>query len=211
MKIVFQDYEIEIADDQTYGTQSTDNNFVYDFVYQDKEAMDYKSSNHGIMIFHGGQLIKSAIVCAVGGGTYVHESSAIVMKNDLYVACADKVFSLSLPHLKLRWATKVDMATCFGVYKSGDAIFTHGEVSVTRLGTDGQIVWETGLRDIIVTVDSDKESFILRDNYIELEDFNRNNYKLDFNGKFIEDKPSEKQIHYDQIDKERQKKWWKIW
>jgi hypothetical protein len=50
----------------------------------------------------------------------------------------------------------------------------------------------------------------MRVNYIELEDFNRNNYKLDFNGKFIEDKLSDTQIRYDRIDNQRQKKWWKI-
>ena len=106
---------------------------------------------------------------------------------------------------------KADMATCFGIYKADNGLFTHGEISVTRLGTDGQIVWQTGLRDIIVTIDSDKDSFIMHEDYIELEDFNRNNYKLDFNGKFIEDTLSELQIRYNQIDKQRQKKWWKIW
>ena len=95
--------------------------------------------------------------------------------------------------------------------QSGQWTFTHGELSVTRLGTDGKIIWQTGLSDIIVTLDSEKDSFIMHDDYIELEDFNRNNYKLNFHGKFIEDKLSDTQIRYDQIDKQRQKKWWKIW
>ncbi len=191
MKIVFQNYEIEITDDALYQNKSTDNNFAYDFAYLDEEANQYRSSNHAIKIFQKGQLIKSAIVCAVGGATAIHPKSAIVDDNSLYIACANKVFSLSLPDLKLRWATEVDWATCFGIYSADDGLFTHGELFVTRLETDGQIIWQTGLRDIILTIDSDKDSFILHDNYIELEDFQRNQYKIDFKGKFIEEKLSD--------------------
>jgi hypothetical protein len=186
MKIVFQNYEIEITDEPLYENKSTDNNSTYDFVYLDEEANQYRSSNHAIKIFQRGQLIKSAMVCAVGGATAIHPKSALAKDNSLYIACANKVFSLTLPDLKLRWATKVDLATCFGIYKADDALFTHGEFLVTRLETDGQIVWQTGLRDIILTIDSDKDSFILHDNYIELEDFEGNEYKIDFKGNFTD-------------------------
>jgi hypothetical protein len=212
MKIAFQDNQkIEIINDTTYKTESTDNNFAYDLVYKDEDAGKYQSSNHAVKIFRDGQLIKSAIVCAVGGSTTIHDNSAVIKDHDLYIVCADKVFSLSLPDLQLRWIMRADQATCFGIYKADNGLFTHGELSVTRLGTDGQIIWQTGLRDIIVTVDSDKDSFIMHDDYIELEDFLRNNYKLDFNGRFIEETLSDTQIRYNQIDKQRQKKWWKIW
>lgn len=211
MKIAFQSYEIELTNDTTYKPESTDNKLGYDLVYLDKEASEYQSSNHAIKIFQGGQLIRSAIVCAVGGSTTIHNNSAVVIDKDLYVACADKVFSLSLPDLNLRWYIQVDQATCFGIYKASDGLFTHREISVTRLATEGQVIWQTGLRDIIVTVEGDNNSFIMHEGYIELEDFIRNKYKLDFNGKFLEEKLSDTQIHYDQIYKEGRKKWWKIW
>ena len=188
MKIAYQSYEIELTDDKPYDSKSTDNKFIYDFVYLDKEATGYQSSNHAIKIFQTGQLIRSAVVCGVGGRTTIHDNSAVVKDDNLYVACADKVFSVSLPDLKLRWIIQADQATCFGIYKADNGLFTHGELSVTRLGTNGQIIWQTGLRDIIATVDSDKDSFIMHDDYIELEDFNRNKYKLNFNGNFIEEK-----------------------
>jgi len=211
MKIPFQDYEIEITNDTTFKIGSADNTFTYDFVYQDEEVNEYQSSKHAIKVFQDGQLIKSAIVCAVGGGTTIHDNSAVVKDDSLYIACADKVFSLTLPDLQLRWTMQADQATCFGIYKADNGLFTHGELSVTRLGVDGQIVWQTGLRDIIVAIDSDKDSFIMHGDYIELEDFQRNNYRLDFNGKFIDEKLSDAQLRYDQIDRQRQKKWWKIW
>jgi len=186
MKIPFQDYELEITNEPTHKVGSADNTFIYDFVYLDEDAIDYQSSKHAIKIFQEEKLIKSAIICAVGGSTTIHENSAVVIDDNLYIACADKVFSLTLPDLQLRWKLQADQATCFGIYKADNELFTHGELSVTRLGTNGKIIWKTGLRDIIVTIDSDKNSFIMHDDYIELEDINRNNYKLDFSGKFIE-------------------------
>lgn len=211
MKIPFQDYELEITNEPTHKVGSADNTFIYDFVYRDEDAIDYQSSKHAIKIFQEEKLIKSAIVCAVGGSTTIHGNSAVVIDDNLYIACADKVLSLTLPDLKLRWKLQADQATCFGIYKAENGLFSHGELSATRIGTNGQIIWQTRLRDIIVTINSDKDSFIMHDDYIELEDFNRNKYKLDFSGKFIEDKLSDTQIRYDQIDKRRQKKWWEIW
>ena len=86
MKIEFQDSEIEITDDTTYKIGSTDSNFLYDFVYLDEQANVYQSSKHAIKIFRNGQLIKSAIVCAVGGSTTIHDNSAVVKDCNLYVA-----------------------------------------------------------------------------------------------------------------------------
>jgi len=186
MRIILQKYEIEITNDKQYRKQSADNSFAYDFVYLDEEASVYRSSNHAIKIFQDGRLFKSALVCAVGGATTTHNNCAIAKDDALYLACANKVFSLSIPDLKLRWMKAVDLATCFGIYEADKALFTHGELSVTRLATDGQIVWETYLRDIIVTIDDGKDSFIMRSDHIALEDFSGNNYKLDFNGNFLE-------------------------
>lgn len=212
MTISFQTYQIEITDDKTYRVGSADNDFTYDSVHLSEETRDYQTSNHAIKIFQDEKLIKSAIVCAAGGGgTFVHENSTAVKDDSLYIACSNKVFALSLPDLTLQWMTQVDIATCFGIYQADNGLFTHGEVSVTRLGTDGTIIWEMGLRDIIVTIDSDKDSFILHDDHIELEDFNKNNYKLSFDGKLIEETLSETQIRYDKIDLRQKKKWWKIW
>src|SRR5579871_1563272 len=152
LKITFFDYEIDVTDDATYSKASTDNDSPYDFVYQDEEAREYQSSNHAIKLFRGGELIKSAIVCAVPAYTAIHKHSAVLKDNNLYVACGDKVFSVALPDLELKWMVQVDQSMCLGIYKADDGLFAHGELSVTRLGVDGKIIWQTGLRDIIVTV-----------------------------------------------------------
>jgi len=103
------------------------------------------------------------------------------------------------------------MATCFGIYKADNGLFTHGEMSVARLDHNGLIVWQTGLRDIIVNIEENREQneFVMHDTYISLLDFNNNKYQLGFDGKFISEQLSEQQKHWDLIDKKRnQRKFW---
>lgn len=218
LKLTFDKYDIELSNDKVFKLNSADNNFKYDFVYHDEEATKFQCSQHAIKVLLGGQLYKSAIVCAIAGGTTIHSQTAVIDGNDIFICCADKIFSLSLPDLSLNWMTQVDMATCFGIYKADNGLFTHGEMSVTRLNRNGTILWETGLRDIIVYIDEEQryqDAFLIHDNYIALMDFNGNKYQLDFNGKFISEQLSNQQKRWDGIEAKRNQKdkktWWKFW
>jgi hypothetical protein len=211
-KLNYDIYEIEIINEPTYTTGSADNNFNYDFVYHDTDSLEYNSSNHGLKLYKDGQLIKSAIVCASAGATGISDNSVIIDQNNILICCADKLYCLSLPDFKLNWVTQTDQATCFAVYKADNGLFTHGELEITRLDKKGNIIWQTGLRDIIVNVENEKDCFVLRENFIELQDFNSNIYHLDFDGNFIKETLSESQKLSDLNDKKiNQKKWWKLW
>jgi hypothetical protein len=217
LKLNFDKYDIELSNDEDFKLNSADNNFKYDLVYHDEEAPKFQCSQHAIKVFEGGQLYKSAIVCAIAGGTTIHSKSAVINGKDIFICCADKVFSLLLPDLTLNWMTQVDMATCFGIYKADNGLFTHGEMSVTRLDHAGQINWQTGLRDIIVNIEENREQdeFVMHDTYISLMDFNSNKYQLGFDGKFISEQISEQQKRWDialkKINKKHEKPWWKFW
>jgi hypothetical protein len=103
MNIPFQDYEIEITNDTTFKVGSADNTFTYDFVYQDEEAKEYESSKHASKVFQDGQLIKSAIVCAVGGSTTIHDKSAVVKEfSSLNCLCWQSILAItSWPTIKM--------------------------------------------------------------------------------------------------------------
>ena len=195
LNLTFKKYAIELYKDEAFKLNSADNNFKYDFVYHDEEATKYQCSQHAIKVCEDEKIYKSAIVCAGAGGTTIHSQSAIIVDNDIFICCADKVFSLSLPDLTLNWITQVDMATCFGINLADNGLFTHGEMSVTRLDLKGQIIWQTGLRDIIVNIEENREQdeFVMHDTYISLMDFNTNKYQLGFDGKFISEQLSEQQ------------------
>jgi len=206
---------VELSNDPTYRIDSADNNFTYDFAYGDKETEVYLGSNHGIKILSPGRLIKSAIVCGVAGGTAIHSHSAVIADGNIFICCANKVFSLSLPDLKLNWLMEVDMAKCFGIYKADEGLFTHGELTVTRINVNGEIIWQTGLRDIIVNIEENKtqNEFVMHDTYISLMDFNSNTYQLGFDGVFIGEQLSPQQRHWDSLRNKVEKKtpWWKFW
>jgi hypothetical protein len=213
LTISFDIYEIIIDDDESYRIGSVDNNYNYDFCYNDQDALTFSPRKHSIKIYKDNKIYKSAIVCAVPLGMKVSGTSAVIEKDDIFICCANKVFSLKLPDLTLNWITKVDEASCYGIYKADNGLFSYGEIEVARLDYNGKIVWSTGVIDILANIDSDQDCFILHDTFIELLDFNYNRYKLDFNGNFIEIIKSDIQKREDLTYPKRMKKepWWKIW
>lgn len=107
----------------------------------------------------------------------MHEHSALVIDDRLYLAVGDHVacLSLELPH-RLIWATRVDTATCFGVYwDSGRAaLISHGELEVSRLSLRGHLLWQSSGADIF------SNGFRLLPEYIEVVDFNQTIYCIDY-------------------------------
>jgi len=184
MILYFNNYVLELFEDPTYKIGSIENNFTYDFVYYDNDYIDLYTSRHGVKIFEKGTLIKSAIICAFGGTSNIGNNSAIIDNENLLICCGNKVFCLQLPSLLLNWVTETDESACFAIYKANNAIFTHGEIEITRLDENGNIVWQKSLMDIIVNINNAENCFILHENHIELQDFSSNKYTIDFNGNF---------------------------
>ena len=211
LRLSFDKYEVELVNESEYTFNSSDNAFNYHLVYQDNQP--YQGSKHGIKVFLNGGIYQSAIVKASGGATGIYYDSAIVDNHNLLVCCSNQIFCLSLPDLNLNWMTKVDMATCFGIYKTDDTIITWGEMTIARLDRSGNILWSTGFRDIIFKLDdSDGSAFLLRDKFVEITDFAGNKYKVDFDGKIIEDIKSDLQKRSDLAHIRLSKKpWWKFW
>lgn len=184
IELNFAEYRIELVDESTYTPNSTDNVFAYKNVFTDSESDVFQSTNHGVKIYKGEELFSNTLICAVGGATGIHENSAVIIENDILICCADKIFSLSLPILSLNWMKKVDSATCFQIFNTKNGIFVHGELEASKIDKSGNIIWSVGFADILVTPDG-KDSFILHDDFIEIQDWNHSKYKLDFDGNFI--------------------------
>lgn len=112
-----------------------------------------------------------------GGCSAVHPRSAAVASDRIFVAVGDHVVCLSLtvPH-PLLWTTRVDDATCFGVYwdESRQAIFSHGELQIMRLAADGEPVWSVSGADVF------SEGFSLYEDYVEAVDFDYRVYRFDY-------------------------------
>jgi hypothetical protein len=165
-------YLLRIRDEPLYTARSTDNKYVFDREYF---LGDYMTSKHGVECQTTDGVKASCILFAGGGGSTVHDYSAILLEDRCLVAVGNSIVAIQLPKLDLIWHSVVDMATCFGVYYSHkhQCIISHGECEITRLSESGKIVWSYSGRDIF------SEGFILHEDIIEVRDFNNDNYLID--------------------------------
>ncbi len=184
IELSFDEYKIELSDDPDFSSDSTDNSFSFEKVFIDEDSDIYHSTKHGIKVYKDEKLLSSALICAVGGATGIHENSAVIIENDILICCSDKIFSLCLPDLNLNWMKQVDDATCFRIFNTKNGIFVHGEFQASKIDKDGSIIWSVGFADILVTPEG-KDEFIFHDNFIEIQDWNHTKYRLGFNGNLV--------------------------
>lgn len=202
---------VEVFDDTAF-TQPVDNSTSYDIVIQAEKDKPYSpNSQHAIKVYKDGRVIKTAIILASGGGTGVHEDTALFDQGNLIIRCCNKLFSLTLPDLNTNWVTEPDWATCFSVHKYQNTYITHGETSIARIDRTGKELWSYGGADIFVCLD-EGNPFEMHDDFIELTDFNGSKYKIDYNGETINYEPSgySKQEPVT-VYLKSQKPWWKFW
>jgi outer membrane protein assembly factor BamB len=140
----------------------------------------------GIKIYHSDGLLKSALLGAQGGGTTVHKTSFITELNRIVTCCSDTIFCLSIPDLSLIWKTKADQSTCFEIFKYNTDYIVHGELEITRLDNNGNILWQREGADIFTTLNSVESDFIITQDHILATDWGNRKYKFDFDGGSIE-------------------------
>ena len=141
----------------------------------------------GIKVFKDDHLFKSAIIGSIGGGTTNHAKATIFEDERFLICCSDSVFCLSIPDLTLLWRTQADEASCFEIFKFKDNYIIHGELEITRLDKNGEILWQHSGADIFTTI-AGKDDFELTDKYIIAKDFENRIYKFDYNGTDFTDK-----------------------
>ena len=61
----------------------------------------------------------------------------------------------------------------------------HGELEISRLSNDGQIVWQQSGADIFTTTNGHEDDFLLTDKCIIATDWNNKKYQFDFDGNSI--------------------------
>jgi hypothetical protein len=167
-------FTLTLLDDPTYTPGSADNLRRYDREYCLVE--EYRPvSQYGLVCRQPDGMTRSCILLAGGGASGVHEHSAVVVNDSCFVGLGDMLCCLSLPTLDLMWATKVDTATCFGVYycPRRDCLLSHGELEIARVTLSGEILWSTSGADIF------SEDFRIVGDEVEVVDFNHSVYRID--------------------------------
>lgn len=185
MKIDTGKYQIQLSQESNYKKDSTANKFEFENHYFDEEDYEF-STQIGVKVYEKENLISSAIICASGGASGIHEKSQIADEDRITICCSDQVFSLSIPNLNLNWNTKADEATCFEIFELNRDFIIHGELEISRISHDGKIIWQRGGADIFTTLDSKEDDFRLTDKYIFATDWENRKYQFDFDGNEIE-------------------------
>jgi len=172
-KVTVGDYTIDIFVDRAFSPN--DSVHKYDYTYFD-QTDSYCSTIIGIELYEEENLQKAGVIGAGGGATGIYNTSFVFDNNRIVICCSDSVFCLSIPDLSLLWKTKADMATCFEIYKYKSDYIIHGELEITRLGHDGEIIWQQSGADIFTG------PFVIADDYILATDWDNKEYKFDFDG-----------------------------
>jgi len=165
----------ESSDTPRYDARSADNACAPEQEYLLGDDGCRPSSRHRIVIRRGDTVLASRVLLAGGGGSGVHEHSALVRADTCYVAVGPFVCALELPTLRLLWHTQADTATCFGVYDAPGyaSLISHGELEIARLSYSGQLLWSESGKDIF------SEGFTLREHHAEAVDFDGTRYRFE--------------------------------
>jgi hypothetical protein len=185
MRVSFKEYTIDIIDDSNYTLNSADNVAFYDIEYFDGMTNTdrvYPTSKHGIRVSNDEGELASAIICEIGGATTIHDNSVVITNDSILICCSDKIYSLSIPDLKLNWKKRFDAATCFAIHPFNGDFVIHGELQITRIDKDGNEKWKFIARDIWVTPEGN-DALELKDNKIKLKDWEGYEYELNPDGK----------------------------
>jgi hypothetical protein len=180
-------FQIDLYRDESFEKGCADNVHSYDLIYFDDSPYIFPTMI-GIKVFKENELLKSAIIASSGGGTGIHKNSVLYEDERVLVCCSDSIFCLSIPDLELLWRTKADSATCFGIFRYQDSYIIHGELEISRLDRDGKIIWQKGGADIFTTISGAGPDFELKDDYIQVKDFQNKVYRFDYNGRDLTDK-----------------------
>ena len=174
-------YKIELINESDYSANSTDNHFQYEQKYVNEQV--YKQTTQiGIKLYEGESLMSSAIIRSTGGATGIHQTSQILTNDILTICCAESVFNLSIPKLTLEWIIKADEATCFQIFKHKEDFIIHGELNISRLTSNGEILWKNSGADIFTTEEGE-DNFELKNEIITVKDWNNQQYKFDMDGR----------------------------
>ena len=183
-KYFYKNFTVEVFNDSTFSVNSNDNLNVYKNIYFGEDAEKYPSSKHDIRLIENDEEIDNCLIIGSGGGTSINENSSILDNDNLLICCSDSVFSISILDLKLNWVKKLDMATCFKIFRIENDFVVHGELEISRIDSFGNIIWQFGGADIFVSLD-EEDSFQLNDNHIVLKDFTGTSYMIDFDGEIL--------------------------
>jgi hypothetical protein len=117
-------------------------------VYDSGNVVKYQP-NTSVLITAEGTTQTSLLVLAYDAPSRIHEHSAACARNTLVAIVGSFTICLTPDLQTVLWQRRCDIASCLGIYAlpGEQELIVHGELTITKLTVDGEIVWQTAGRD----------------------------------------------------------------
>ena len=166
---------LRLIEESSYAPASMDNERQYENEYQTVPGHAHHTTAYGFERTVGNTKFYPLIVLGFGGASLLGKTSFVARGNKLHLAIDDFVLALDLETLRILWATKVDFATCFGIYwvESLSCLISWGEMEVSKLDLSGKILLSVSGSDIF------SGGFRIENDFAFATDFEGGEYKID--------------------------------
>jgi hypothetical protein len=166
---------LRIIQEYGYIPESADNIRKYAEAFKTVPDRTCHTTAYGFEKSVGGTKSYPLVILGFGGASLLKENSFVVRDNRLYLAVDDHVLSLELGSLRILWSTKVDSATCFGIYwmENDSCFISWGEMEISKVDQNGNIKWSVAGKDIF------SNGFKIVGGFAIAIDFENNEYKIE--------------------------------
>lgn len=181
MRIEQNIYLIELTEESISNASSLKKRYLKQYI----NSTEFKPSTIiGLEIYQDHRLLNSTCIGAEGGATGISPSMYVLEEKQFVLCCGNSIFCLSIPEFQLLWKTQADMATCFQIFKYKNQYIVHGELEISKLDIDGEILWQFSGEDIFVNLDNENE-IEMTETHIRITDFSNTVFTIDYNGEII--------------------------
>lgn len=172
MEFQSQKFTLRLIDEKLYTPGSSDNHRMYSREYHLGDPQYKPSVCYGVTCEPGNA---DCVIIVQGGATAVNSGSVIMGEEACWIAIGECVVSLALPSLEKKWHQRPGHEfTCFELFFSPDkkGILVHGELQISKITFDGDLVWSASGKDIFTG------DFLVKQNHIIVSDFNDEIYHI---------------------------------
>jgi hypothetical protein len=118
---------------------------------------------------------RGSLIVEGGGARMDASASRVVLRPDhALVAVGRHIVCLEMPDLNLKWSQRVDVVTAFAIHPlpGTDDVLVQAELQVTRLRSDGTIVWTYHGQDILTGM------VFMEGDHVEISDWDQKRQRV---------------------------------
>ena len=187
MRVDFKHFEIELKDDPSYRIKSTGTP-IYAYEFSQGAVIKnliFTINKRAIIVRDATskQEISSAILCENGGKAELTQDSFKLEEGQLWICAGDKMYSLDIPSLQVKWFINIDFGTIHSINFFGGDLIIHSNMGLVRINKKGETIWKFSEGNGVFIPGEGRLK--LFEKHIELIDGNDQQYRINEFGESI--------------------------